>query len=62
MVRKKISKMPYEMTSSMYIDFTKNKKLELNWLSGSIVDLCKKNDIECKVHDEIFGGINQEIR
>jgi|TARA_B100000287_G_scaffold86837_1_gene79488 2-dehydropantoate 2-reductase len=58
----KISKMPYEMTSSMYIDFTKNKKLELNWLSGSIVDLCKKNDIECKVHDEIFGGINQEIR
>ncbi len=58
----KISKMPYEMTSSMYIDFTKNKKLELNWLSGSIVDLCKKNDIECKVHGEIFGGINQEIR
>ena len=45
----KISKMPYEMTSSMYIDFTKNKKLELNWLSGSIVDLCKKNDIECKL-------------
>ena len=41
---------------------TKNKKLELNWLSGSIVDLCKKNDIECKVHYEIFGGINQEIR
>ena len=55
----KISKMPYEMTSSMYIDFTKNKKLELNWLSGSIVNLCKKNGIECKVHDEILMGINR---
>ena len=33
--------MPYEMTSSMYLDFKNSKKLELDWLSGYIVNLGK---------------------
>ena len=32
----KIKKMPFNMTSSMHVDFNNNKKLELDWLSGSI--------------------------
>ena len=29
----KIKKMPYDMTSSMYIDYINGRKLELEWLS-----------------------------
>ena len=38
---KKIENMPYEMTSSMHEDSKKNKKLEIQWLSGSILKNCK---------------------
>ena len=51
---KKIEKMPYEMTSSMHEDFKKNKKLELRWLSGSVVQ-------QCKVHAEIVKKINSDL-
>ena len=47
---KKIEKMPYQMTSSMHEDHKKNKKLELEWLSGSVVDKSKDAGINCKVH------------
>ena len=39
---KKINSMPFEMTSSMHEDSKKNKKLELQWLSGFVVEQCKK--------------------
>ena len=45
--------MPYEMTSSMHEDHKKNKKLELEWLSGSVVDKSKDAGINCKVHKMI---------
>ena len=54
---KKIANMPYEMTSSMHEDFKKNKKLELKWLSGSVVDKSKDAGINCKVHKTIVGMI-----
>ena len=47
---KKIEQMPYQMTSSMHEDHKKNKKLELEWLSGSVVDKSKDAGINCKVH------------
>ena len=50
---KKIVKMPYQMTSSMHEDHKKNKKLELEWLSGSVVDKSKEAGINCKVHKTI---------
>ena len=53
----KIKKMPAEMTSSMYYDFLENKKLELNWLSGSIIELAKKKGINCETHKEIVREI-----
>ncbi len=53
----KIKKMPYEMTSSMYIDYKNGSKLELDWLSGFIVKYSADLDIECKVHKEILDGI-----
>jgi 2-dehydropantoate 2-reductase len=54
----KINKMPYDMTSSMYIDYVKGKKLELKWLSGFIVKHSIKFKINCQTHEEIIEGIN----
>ena len=53
----KIEKMPYEMTSSMFIDFKKKKRLELQWLSGSLVKNSLEFGIRMKVHKEIVKGI-----
>ena len=49
--------MPYEMTSSMYLDFKSKKKLELEWLSGSILNLGKSMNLESRVSNEIVSGI-----
>ena len=54
---KKIENMPYEMTSSMHEDHKKNKKLELQWLSGSVVDKSKDAKINCKIHKTIVAMI-----
>ena len=54
---KKIENMPYEMTSSMHADHKKNKKLELQWLSGSVVDKSKDAEINCEIHKTIIGMI-----
>ena len=54
---KKIENMPYEMTSSMHEDYKRNKKLELQWLSGSVVDKSKDVGINCKIHKTIVGII-----
>ena len=51
--------MPFNMTSSMHIDFNNNKKLELDWLSGSIEILSKTYNIKCPVHNEIVEGIKK---
>ena len=53
----KINKMPYEMTSSMFLDFKNKKKLELDWLSGSILNLSKLKNLKPQIHDEIVSGI-----
>ena len=55
----KIKKMPFNMTSSMHVDFNNKKKLELDWLSGSIKVLSKTYNIKCPVHSEIFEGIKK---
>ena len=54
---KKIEKMPSHMTSSMFIDYKKNKKLELNWLSGSIIRYSQRFGNACPIHKEIVDGI-----
>ena len=53
----KIKTMPYEMTSSMYHDFKAKKKLELKWLSGSILNLGKSMNMKFEVSSEIVNGI-----
>ena len=55
----KIKNMPFHMTSSMHVDFNNNKKLELDWLSGSIEALSKNYNIKCPVHSEIVKGIKK---
>ena len=50
---KKIENMPYEMTSSMHEDHKRSKKLELQWLSGFVVDKSKDAGINCKIHKTI---------
>ena len=55
----KIKNMPFNMTSSMHVDFNNNKKLELDWLSGSIAVLSKKYNIKCPIHSEIVEGIKK---
>ncbi len=56
----KIKKMPYDMTSSMYIDFKNKKKLELRWLSGFIVEYSEKFGLSCIVHRKILEGISSK--
>ena len=58
---KKIPNMPYNMNSSMYLDFKNKKRLELNWLSGSVVKLGKKNKISVLTHQRILDGINSNL-
>ena len=53
----RISKMPYDMTSSMFLDYKKNKKLELDWLSGFVLKCSKEFEIKCEVHKGIVEGI-----
>ena len=53
----KIDKMPYKMTSSMFIDYKNKKKLELDWLSGFILEASRKKGIGCETHKEIYHGI-----
>ncbi len=53
----KIKKMPYDMTSSMYIDYTKKKKLELDWLSGFIVRYSERFGNDCYTHKMICRNI-----
>ncbi len=55
--REKITNMPYDMTSSMYLDFKNKKKLELNWLSGFVVKNLKKFGIESIIHEKIVSSI-----
>ena len=43
------------------LDFNNNKKLELDWLSGSIVTLSKKYNIKCPTHREIVEGIKKKL-
>ena len=56
----KIKNMPYDMTSSMYIDFKNNRKLELNWLSGFVVESSKNLGINSETHNKILEGINSK--
>ncbi len=58
---KKIQNMPFDMTSSMHIDFINNKKLELNWLSGSVQILSETFNIKCPIHNEIVEGIKKKL-
>tara|TARA_B100000989_G_scaffold292879_1_gene269449 strand:- start:158 stop:1066 length:909 start_codon:yes stop_codon:yes gene_type:complete len=53
----KIKKMPYAMTSSMFLDYEKNKRLELDWLSGFVVRAAKKNKLCYKTHEKIIKNI-----
>ena len=54
----RIKSMPFEMTSSMHEDYKKKKKLELKWLSGSVVSQSLEVGIDCKVHKKIISIIN----
>ena len=54
----KIHNMPYDMTSSMYIDFKNNKRLELDWLSGSVVKLSQKFKLISSTHQYIVENIH----
>ncbi len=54
----KIKKMPFDMTSSMYLDYLNNKQLELKWLSGFIVECSKKFGNKCDTHQSILNGIS----
>ncbi|MDC3091150.1 2-dehydropantoate 2-reductase [Rickettsiales bacterium] len=53
----RISKMPYDMTSSMFLDYKNKKKLELDWLSGFVLKSSREFKIECKAHKKIVDGI-----
>ena len=53
----KIKKMPFDMTSSMYLDYLNKKQLELKWLSGFIVECSKKFGNKCDTHKSILNGI-----
>ena len=56
----RISKMPRNLTSSMFIDFKKKKKLELDWLSGNVISMCKEFSISCDTHNTIVEGIKSK--
>ena len=56
----RIHKMPKDLTSSMFLDFKKNKKLELDWLSGYVTRLCDKYSISCEANKKILNGIKSK--
>ena len=56
----RIHKMPKDLTSSMFLDFKKNKKLELDWLSGYVTKLCQQYSISCEANKKILNGIKSK--
>ena len=56
----RISKMPKDLTSSMFLDSKKNKKLELDWLSGYVTKLCDQYSIPCEANKKILNGIKSK--
>ena len=56
----RISKMPRNLTSSMFMDFKKKKKLELDWLSGSVISMGKNFSMSCDAHNKIIEGIKSK--
>ena len=56
----RISKMPRNLTSSMFIDFKKKKKLELDWLSGNVISMGREVSISCDAHNTILEGIKSK--
>ncbi len=42
--------LPAEMYSSMYHDLMAGRRLELNWLSGAVVDLGRELGVETPAH------------
>ena len=45
------------MTSSMFVDYKNNRRLELKWLSGFIVKYSDKFGHQCPIHKKILNGI-----
>jgi len=48
------SKVPYNSSTSMYLDFQKGRKNEVDILSGHIVNLAKKNNVLTPIMDKMY--------
>ena len=44
----------------MFMDFKKKKKLELDWLSGSVISMGKNFSMSCDAHNKIIEGIKSK--
>jgi len=53
----KLSLLPYESTSSMHLDFKKNKTTELDSLTGYIVNLGNDLGIRTPVYEKMYSEL-----
>lgn len=52
-----MAKLPYETTSSMQLDFSKNRKTELEGLTGYVVALAKQNKIKLDAYETFYRNL-----
>lgn len=53
-----VDALPENMRSSMQHDLENGRRLELPWLSGSVVQLGRKHGIETPVHSAVYGALS----
>lgn len=54
-----IERLPLNTTSSMHSDFKANKKTELQTLTGIVIDLAKKHNIEVPTYEMVYNHLNK---
>ena len=52
-----IERLPMNTTSSMHTDFKANKKTELQTLTGIVIDLAKKHNIDVPTYEMVYNHL-----
>lgn len=58
-VIRQLEELPFGTSSSMHTDFKAGKKTELQTLTGIVVDLAQKHNIEAPIYNEVYEELKQ---
>ena len=56
-----LEELPFETTSSMHVDFRMKRKTELQTLTGIVVRLAKKHNINVPIYTDVYESLERKI-